>query len=62
MELALAVVKDIHIRIADDVHRKLKVKAAANDKSIRQYLDDLLIQEVAHVKIPRDWVEEGAKK
>lgn len=55
-------VKDIHIRVSDDVHRKLKVKAAANDKSITQHVQSLVEADVSHVKIPKDWVEGEAKK
>lgn len=61
MEATLADVKDIHIRVTDEVHRKLKVKAAANDKSITNHVQSLVESDVAHVKIPKDWFEEAKK-
>lgn len=44
--------EDVNVRIAKPVHKAAKIEAAKKEKSIKQYLEDLVIEDIKKAEKP----------
>lgn len=47
-------VKAVHLRLDDETHKKLKVKAALHDETIQGYVEKLVQKDVKAFKLPEE--------
>ncbi|HVL87505.1 MAG TPA: hypothetical protein VM681_05820 [Candidatus Thermoplasmatota archaeon] len=44
--------KSVHLKLTDDLHRRLKVKAALEDESIQSYVEKLVVKDIKSFALP----------
>lgn len=44
--------RKIHIALPEEIHQRLRVKCALEDMTIQQYVAELLVENLKHVKLP----------
>ena len=48
----LKAMKSVHLKLSDDLHRRLKVKAALEDESIQSYVEKLVVKDIKSFALP----------
>lgn len=48
----LNTMKSVHLKLTDDLHRRLKVKAALEDESIQSYVEKLVVKDIKSFALP----------
>ena len=54
--------KKIHIRLPEDVHKKLRIKCAFTDVTIQEYVEELVRDDLAEYRIEQEIAEFTRKK
>jgi len=54
--------KLIHIRLSDDIHKKVRIKCAYDDVSIQDYVENLIAEDVAEFYIGKNKKKKPSNK